>query len=190
MSLSEKRRTATRAVPTLCKNILFCEMTLTTKFITKVGIIAALYTALTISFAPISYGPIQIRVSEALTVLPFISSAAIPGLFLGCFLANIYGPVGLYDIFLGSLCTLVAAFLTNLLAKTRKPIFAPIPPIFINAFGIGYILVFLAKPPDYSYSYWGTVLFIALGEIAACFILGYPLLRFILKNPKLVGWLK
>jgi uncharacterized membrane protein len=160
-------------------------MNITTKFITKVGIIAALYTVVTIILAPFSYGPIQVRVSEALTVLPFISSAAIPGLFLGCFVANIYGGLGLYDIIGGSLCTLMAAFLTNFLAKTKKPILAPLPPILINALGVSLYLHLLFKLP-----YWLTVFYIASGEIVACFILGYPLLKLVLKNPKLVDWFK
>ena len=84
------------------------------------GIIAALYAALTIALAPISYGPIQLRVSEALTILPYLTPAAIPGLFIGCLVANILGGLGIYDVVGGSLCTLLAAFLTYLVARDPK----------------------------------------------------------------------
>jgi uncharacterized membrane protein len=108
-------------------------MNFSTKYIAQVGIIAALYAAITILLAPISYGPIQVRVSEALTVLPFLTPAAVPGLFLGCLVANVYGGLGLPDIIGGSLCTLLAAFLTYLVSKTRRPILAPVPPIVVNS---------------------------------------------------------
>jgi uncharacterized membrane protein len=158
---------------------------LNTKFIAQTGIIAALYAVITISLAPISYGPIQVRVSEALTVLPYITPSAIPGLFLGCLVANIYGGLGLADILGGSLCTLIAAVLTYLLSKSRKPILAPLPPMVINALGVSLYLHLLFKLP-----YWITVLYIAVGEFLACFVLGYPLLKIILKREKLLKLLK
>jgi uncharacterized membrane protein len=158
---------------------------LNTKFIAQTGIIAALYAVITISLAPISYGPIQVRVSEALTVLPYITPSAIPGLFLGCLVANIYGGLGLADILGGSLCTLIAAVLTYLLSKSRKPILAPLPPMVINALGVSLYLHLLFKLP-----YWLTVLYIAVGEFLACYVLGYPLLKIILKREKLSKVLK
>lgn len=160
-------------------------MNLSTRYIAQVGIIASLYAAVTIALAPISYGPIQVRISEALTVLPYLTPAAIPGLFVGCVVANIYGGLGIYDIVGGSLCTLLAAFLTYLLARTRKPILAPLPPILVNALGVSLYLHFLFQLP-----YWVTVAYIAVGEIGACFVLGYPLLLIILKRKKLVEMFK
>ena len=155
-------------------------MNLSTRYIAQVGIIASLYAAVTIALAPISYGPIQVRVSEALTVLPYVTPAAIPGLFIGCVVANVYGGLGIYDIVGGSLCTLLAAILTYLLSRTRKPIFAPLPPVVVNALGVSLYLHFLFQLP-----YWFTVAYIALGEIAACFVLGYPLLLILLRREKL-----
>lgn len=137
--------------------------------------IAALYAVVTIVLAPISYGPIQIRVSEALTILPYLTPSAIPGLFLGCLLANIYGGLGIYDILGGSFITLVAGFFTYLLSKKRKPILAPLPPVLFNAFGVSLYLHLLFKLP-----YWLTVVYVGTGEIIACYLLGYPLLRIIL----------
>jgi len=152
-------------------------MSFTPKYIAQAGTIAALYAAITILLAPISYGPVQVRVSEALTVLPYLTPSAIPGLFLGCLFANIYGGLGIYDIVGGSLLTLLAAFFTYLLSKKRKPILAPLPPVLINAFGVSLYLHFLFKLP-----YWLTVAYVGAGEIVACYLLGYPLLKIILSQ--------
>lgn len=155
-------------------------MNLSNRYISQVGIIASLYAAITIVLAPISYGPIQMRISEALTILPYLTPAAIPGLFIGCVVANIYGGVGIYDIVGGSLCTLLAAFLTHLLSRTKKPILAPLPPIAVNALGVSLYLHLLFQLP-----YWITVAYIAIGELGACFVLGYPLLLIILRRRRL-----
>jgi len=157
-------------------------LNLSTRYIAQVGIIASLYAAITVALAPISYGPIQVRVSEALTVLPYLTPAAIPGLFVGCVVANIYGGLGIYDIVGGSLCTLLAAFLTYLLSKTRKPILAPLPPIIVNSLGVSLYLHVLFQLP-----YWITVAYIAVGETVACFVLGYNLLFYHLEMKKTSG---
>jgi len=149
------------------------------KYIIRVAMIAAIYVVLNIIFASISYGPIQIRIAESLTVLPFIDPSAIIGLFVGCILANILGPVGMVDIIGGSLCTLVAAYLTY---KLKNPKLAPLPPVLINAFGVSIYLHLLFDLP-----YWITVLYIGMGEIIACYILGYPLLILLIKNKKRLG---
>jgi uncharacterized membrane protein len=160
-------------------------LNLSSRYIAQVGIIASLYAALTIVLAPISYGPIQVRISEALTVLPYVTPAAIPGLFIGCVVANLFGGLGLPDIVGGSLCTLLAAFLTYLVSKTRKPILAPAPPVVVNALGVSLYLHLLFQLP-----YWVTVAYIAVGQIAACFVLGYPLLLIILGRKKLEQMLR
>ena len=148
-------------------------------FLIRVAMIAAIYVVLNIIFAPISYGPIQVRIAEALVVLPFIDPSAIIGLFLGCILANIYGGLGMVDIIGGSLCTLVAAYLTY---KVKNPKLAPLPPVLINAFGVSIYLHLLFDLP-----YWITVLYIGIGEVIACYILGYPLLILLIKNKKRLG---
>lgn len=160
-------------------------MTLSTKFVTQAGVIAGLYAAVTVILAPLSYGPVQVRVSEALTILPFVTPAAIPGLFLGCIVANVYGGLGVYDIIGGSICTLLAAYLTFLLSRTKRPILAPLPPVLINAFGVSLYLHLLFNLP-----YFLTVLYIAVGEIVACYFLGYPLLKFILNQDRILKILK
>ncbi len=148
-------------------------------YLVRVAMIAAIYVVLNIIFATISYGPIQIRIAEALVVLPFIDPSAIMGLFLGCILANVIGPLGMIDIIGGSLCTLIAAYLTY---KVKNPKLAPLPPVLINAFGVSIYLHLLFDLP-----YWITVLYIGLGEVIACYVLGYPLLILLIKNKKRLG---
>ena len=148
-------------------------------YLVRVAMIGAIYVILNIIFAPISYGPVQVRIAEALAVLPFIDPSAIIGLFIGCILANIYGGLGMVDIIGGSLCTLIAAYLTS---KMKNPKLAPLPPILINAFGVSIYLHLLFDLP-----YWITVLYIGVGEVIACYILGYPLLILLIKNKKRLG---
>lgn len=141
------------------------------RFLSRAGLYAAIYAVITIVLAPISYGIMQVRVAEALTVIPFIDKASVPGLFIGCLIANIVGGFGFIDIGLGSLCTLLAAYLTS---KVEKPWQAPIPPVVINALGVGTYLSILLKTPIY----WG-ILWVGLGELIACFGIGLPLLYFV-----------
>lgn len=139
-----------------------------TKYLTHAAIIAAIYVVITIIFAPISYGQVQVRISEALTVLPYFTPAAIPGLFVGCIIANIYGGGGLVDILFGSLATLLAAFLSY---KMPKKSLVPLPPVIINAIVIGFILHFIANVPLFITMAW-----VGLGQLIACYGIGYPLI--------------
>jgi uncharacterized membrane protein len=146
------------------------------------GVVAAAYAGLTLWLHPFSYGPIQVRVSEALTVLPFIEPSAVWGLFVGCLLANLFSPAGLWDLLAGSGCTLVAAFLTWKLSHTGKLWLAPLPPVLVNAFGVSAYLQFLLEPPRIPFlanvpTYFLFVITIGAGEIVACYGMGYPLLR-------------
>lgn len=143
-------------------------MKINIKFLVHGAIIAALYVILTIIFAPISYGPIQVRLSESLTILPFFTGAAIPGLFVGCVIANIYGGGGMVDIVFGSLATLIAAYMTF---KVPKKALAPLPPVVINAFFIGLILNYILNVPLLM-----TIIWVGLGQLIACYGIGYPLL--------------
>ncbi len=151
------------------------------KQISIAGAIAAVYFVITITpgINAISYGLVQFRIAEALTVLPFIYPGAIGGVFVGCLLANLFGPVGIQDVVFGSLLTLIAAYLTFLLRKTGKPILAPIPPIVINAFGVSAYLHLFFKEP-----YWLFVISIAFGQAVVCYVLGYPLLKYLLRKGK------
>lgn len=119
---------------------------LTTRALARAGIIAALYAALTYVFAPVAYGPLQIRPAEALCILPIFFIEAIPGLFVGCALANLLSGYGLYDIGLGSLTTLVAAILTFIIGVLLKrnllsAILGGIPPVLFNAIVIPFVII-------------------------------------------------
>ncbi|MDZ7722502.1 MAG: QueT transporter family protein [candidate division KSB1 bacterium] len=150
---------------------------LKTQDITMAAMIGGLYAALTILLAPWSYGPVQVRLAESLTVLPIILPQAIPGLFAGCMLANIYGGYGPLDIFGGSAITLIAGLATYYLRRYNRVWLAPIPPILFNAFGIGYILYLVADVP-----YWLTALQVGAGQIIACAGIGIPLLLLLKKR--------
>ena len=141
--------------------------TVSIRFIAEAGIIAALYFVLTVAVAPISYGQLQMRISEALCILPFFTPAAIPGLFIGCIFANLVGGFGLIDIIFGSLATLIAAMITY---KIKNKWFLPLPSIVINAFFVGAILYFVLELP-----FWISVLFVGIGQAIACYVLGMPL---------------
>jgi uncharacterized membrane protein len=149
------------------------------KYITRGALIAALYVILTIvpPFSPLSYTPIQVRVSEALTALPILTPVAVPALFVGCLIANILGPGGAYDIILGPLFTLIAAYGTYKLRKNT--FFALACPVAVNALGVSLYLPFIFAPPlVFGLSpYWACVVTIGVGEVIAVFVLGYPLLR-------------
>jgi len=148
-----------------------------TKYITVSAVFGATYAALTVLLAPISYGPMQVRVAEALTVLPFLFSHAIPGLYIGCMVANIWGGYGPIDIFGGSAITLLAALLTFGLRRFPKAWWlAPLPPVVLNALGVGYYLHVLTGTPVLVSMTW-----VGLGQTIACFGLGLPLL-YILKK--------
>ena len=142
---------------------------LTPRFMAEAGIIAALYFALTMASIPISYMTPQVRISEALCVLPFFTPAAVPGLFIGCLLSNLAGsPLGPYDIIFGSLATLAAAFTARYI---RPKWLVPLPAVVINAFVVAGILQYYL-----GILYWESVLWVAAGEAIACYALGLPLL--------------
>ena len=124
------------------------------------AIIAALYAALTLALPALSYGQIQCRLSEALTLLPMLLPQAVPGLFVGCLVANLLSPVGAMDIIFGSLATLLAALGTRWLRK--KPLLAAACPVIANGVIVGVML-----SVAYGLPLWLTMLEVALGEAVA-----------------------
>lgn len=145
----------------------------TIRFLAEAAVIAAMYAVLTI-LIPGGSGQVQVRISEALTVLPFFTPAAIPGLFAGCLIANFFVGNGIYDLVFGSLATLLSAFLT---ARMPKKLLAPLPPVIVNAVVVAIVLKLTASLPLLA-----SMSFVALGEIIACYVLGYPLLLFVEKQ--------
>lgn len=144
----------------------------TTLFLVQAAGIGALYTVLTLFFAPLSFGQVQVRFSEALTILPFFTPAAIPGLFVGCMLSNILGGALPVDILFGSIATLIGAIFTYKLRGNK--FLAPIPPIVANTVIIPFVLrlgygILLPIPL--------LMLTIAVGEILSCGVLGMVLLH-------------
>ncbi len=136
--------------------------------ITQGALIAALYVVLTMAFAPISFGPMQLRIAEALTILPLFTAAAVPGLFAGCILANILGGGVIWDIIFGSLATLIGAWLGYKLRENRWLV--PLPAVVSNTLIIPFVLRYGYGVADIPLPLM--MVYIAAGEIAGCYILG------------------
>ncbi|BFL47292.1 QueT transporter family protein [Lactonifactor longoviformis] len=152
-------------------------------FLTQAAVIAAVYVALTMLFAPISFGQIQIRLAEALTILPLFTPAAIPGLFVGCLLGNIMGGGILPDIIFGSLATLLGALGTYGVRHFRQKILLVLPPIAANTLIVPFIL-------RYGYGIHLPILFfmvtVGMGEILSCGVLGGILLGVLKKRRRVI----
>lgn len=142
-------------------------------FITQAAIIAAIYVVLTIAINvfDLANGAVQVRISEALTILPFFTPAAVPGLFAGCLLSNFITGAPIWDVIFGSLATLLGAAGTYFLRKHKW--LAPIPPIISNVLIIPPVLY-------YAYGLPGSIplfmLTVGIGEVISCGILGMLLL--------------
>ena len=153
----------------------------TTKRLCRAGVIAALYAVLTYAFAPLAYGPFQIRPAEALCILALIYPEAIPALFIGCALSNVLSTV--YDVIFGSLATLLAACATFFIGKTIKNtplkiILGGIFPVLFNAFVIPVVILFfgggIIEGESISVTYFTYVASIALTETVWIYGLGTP----------------
>lgn len=150
------------------------------------GIIAALYAALSLlsSVFGLTFGPIQCRFSEALTVLPFLLPEAVPGLFVGCLVTNLMSTVGPLDILLGSLATLLAAVCT---AKMPSRWLAPLPPILFNSVIIGAMQAWYETGfgPNFQAFFIYNCIGVAVGEAMACIVPGLLLLAALSRVPAL-----
>ena len=153
----------------------------------EAAVIAALYAAITYAAAPLASGVIQVRISEALCALPIFTPSAIPGVTLGCLLANLLTGSPLPDVIFGTLATLIGAIFTALLR--RHPIPALLPPIISNVIIVPLVLKFAYKVPE---AYLFTVCTVGAGEIISVGILGFILYIALKKRLPhvLVGYLK
>jgi len=148
-----------------------------TRFITHAALVAAVYAALTIWLAPISFGQQQLRFAEALSILPAFTPAAIPGLFIGCLISNTVSFFGLPDLIFGSLATLISSLLTYKLSQVLKErgatinaVLLPLPPVLINAVAIGALIAIMT-----GINFEIAALGVAIGQLLSCYGLGAPL---------------
>ena len=145
-----------------------------TRFIARTAIIAAIYAALTLGLAPISYMAIQFRLSEILVLLAFVNPALAPGLVLGTFIANLFSPLGLIDVVFGTIATLLGIIF---MIRSKNMWIASIYPTIFNGIIIGLELHFVFALPLAL-----TILQVAAGEFIVVTILGVPLVKQLLKN--------
>ena len=146
--------------------------------ITQGAVIAALYVVLTLVFAPISFGPVQVRIAEALCILPMFTPAAIPGLFIGCLIANLIGGGIMLDVIFGSIATLIGAVFGYMLRSNRWLV--PLPAIIANTLIVPFVLRYGYGVVDIAIPV--LMLQIMVGEIAGCFVLGEILCTALQKN--------
>ena len=149
-------------------------------FVVLAGIIAAAYVVLTFvaNALNIAYGPIQFRVSEVMTILPILSPAAIPGLTIGCFIANLGSPYGAVDIICGTFATFLAALLTYYSRKIiikNLPVLSMFFPVIVNAIIIGLEITLLMPEGFKLTAFLITAFQIGLGQFVVCYGLGIPL---------------
>lgn len=142
-----------------------------TRYITTAGIIAAIYIVLCIALRPISFGAVQFRIAESLCILPYFTSAAVPGLAVGCFLANILGGADLFDIIFGTLATLIGAAGSYYLRKRKYLV--SLPPILANTIILPFVFRFAYGEASPFWILAGTI---GLGEVVSAGILGTLLL--------------
>ena len=156
----------------------------TVRQLTTAAIIAGIYAALTLLLPIPQYGGVQLRVAEAMTVLPFFFPEAIPGLAVGCFLANLLGSPYVLDWIFGTLATLLAALWTS---RIKHRALVPLPPVVCNAVIVGAEIAYFATLDGAAF--WPADAFnaftVGLGEAIACFVLGTLLLRALERVPVL-----
>lgn len=146
------------------------------KFISRAALVGAIYAVLTLALYPISFGAVQFRLSEALTLLPLLIPEAIPGLFVGCIVANLLSPnIVVLDVVFGSLATLIAAVLTS---RVKSVWLAPLPPVICNALIVGAVIAY--SEVGAGAGFWAAYLFnlasVGFGELVVCYALGVPLI--------------
>jgi uncharacterized membrane protein len=152
----------------------------------KNAMIAAVYAVMTIGLAPISYGPVQVRISECMTLLAFYDKRVIPGLVAGCFLANIGSPFGLPDMIIGTAATAVGLYLMRFCPNLLT---ASLMPVLANGVIIGAELTLLsALPPEISPLL--AMIYVGLGEFAAVTVIGCIVMKLVMKNENVKAWIE
>lgn len=151
-----------------------------TRFLAEAGLIAALYAITTYLCAlwGIAYGEVQFRFSEALTILPLFTPAAIPGLTIGCFIANLGSPFGMVDVICGTAATLIAAIAVWAVRRVRiKNVawLAPLFPVLANAIIVGLEISWFMPEGLTWAGFAAAAVSVGLGELVVCYVLGLPL---------------
>ncbi|MCD7806461.1 MAG: QueT transporter family protein [Lachnospiraceae bacterium] len=150
-----------------------------TMTLVQAAMIAAIYVVLVFIFNYWSFGVIQFRIAEALTILPYFTPAAVPGLFAGCFLANFLGGAVMGDVVFGSLATLIGAIGTYFAGKAKFKWLAPVPPIIANTLIVPFVLKYCYGTEE-AIPYM--MLTVGIGEVIVCGIFGSLLLAVVEKN--------
>ena len=139
------------------------------------AIVAALYAAITILTAPLSYGLVQFRLSEALVVLCAVEPILGVGITLGCFLANLFSTVTALDMIFGTLATALACLWT---ARCRRPWLVPLPNVLVNAVLVGGMLAWVIFPDNLAVGFATAASQVGFGELVVMYALGLPLYFF------------
>ena len=152
-----------------------------TRRLALAGLVAAVYAAATLLLPIPQYGGVQFRVAEAMTVLPFLFPEAIPGLAVGCFLANLLGSPFVLDWIFGTLATLLAALWSR---RMPNVYLAALPPVVCNAVIVGAEIAWFTVQDGGAFwpAYGFNALTVGLGELAACYVLGVPLAKLLGKS--------
>ena len=148
-------------------------------YMTQAAMIAAIYVVITYVGAAFSFGEVQVRISEALCVLPIFTLSAVPGVTVGCFIANILCGGTVYDIVFGTLATLIAAVITYFI---KNPLLSSIPTIVSNAVIVPIVLIMSGVGGVNMFPYFA--LTVGLGEVISCGILGTILAVYMKKHPR------
>lgn len=146
-------------------------MKTSTRKLVMVAMTAGVYAAATIFMAPISYGALQLRLSEIMTLLAFIDPIFVPGLVLGCVISNLFSPFGMIDVVVGSTATFLAVYM---ISKSKNLFVASLWPTIFNGLIIGAEIFYLTGTPLLL-----NVLYIALGEFLVVTLIGYPVFKMI-----------
>ncbi|NLM04330.1 MAG: QueT transporter family protein [Clostridiales bacterium] len=145
-----------------------------TKYLTQAAMIAAIYVVLVELFKPFAYGVMQVRIAEVMTILPYFTPAAVPGLTIGVLISNLIGPYGTLDIIFGTLASFIAAYISY---KTPKQILVPLAPVLVNAVIIGSMLYYILLGTPEEMPLFSIMMWVGLGQAIACYGLGYPLMK-------------
>ena len=165
-----------------------------TKKLITAAVTGALYAALTMLLAPVSYGPVQFRASEALCVLPYFAPYTAWGLFFGCAAANLLSTAGIFDIVFGSAATLISCLVIAAVGRrgrddVKSRVMAVLSPVIINGIIVGATLTKAMSGLSVLKNFGAFLIYagqVALGELAVMFVLGLPLMSWLKKHPNLI----